>query len=79
MNENKNEFKIADFGIAYDTANPHNSQFGGTPSYLSPEAENFLNMKTDILPDRFKSDVYSLGITMLEMTGIPYLERIKMK
>jgi len=31
------------------------------------------------MPDRFKSDVYSLGITILEMTGLPYIERIKVK
>ena len=59
------EVKLADLGIAKDSAAPsetlHSEALIGTPAYVSPEqAENAQNVDS-------RADIYSLGVAMYEM------------
>lgn len=58
--------QIGDFGIAKEYNSCLSKQTGdkGTPSYMSPILRN---AKSSIRHDLFKSDVYSLGITCLQL------------
>ena len=65
----KGTVKLSDFGLArrLSAADLSPTSFAGTPAYLSPEAAE--GRPTDI-----RSDMYSLGITLFEMTfgRLPY-------
>jgi uncharacterized RDD family membrane protein YckC len=53
--------KLSDFGMARRSSTRENQQIGGTPNYLAPE---LLNGQ----PMTFQSDMYSLGVTLYELT-----------
>lgn len=59
----ENRIKLGDFGIAKCLSNTHDKAktFVGTPYYLSPEI-------VQEKPYSFKSDIWSLGILLYEMT-----------
>lgn len=61
--------KLSDFGLARRMSQVENNPLAlaGTPNYLSPEAAEGSNQD-------FRSDMYSLGITLFEMTfgRLPY-------
>lgn len=68
QNEN-HDVKLSDFGLArrISEMDSDNSFRGGTPNYLSPETAR--QEKVD-----FRSDLYSLGVTLFELTfrRLPY-------
>ena len=53
--------KLSDFGMARRESHGDAAAFGGTPNYLAPEL--FGGGKTTV-----SSDIYSLGVTLYEMT-----------
>lgn len=63
------DVKLSDFGLArhLSEANTREGKLAGTPNYLSPEAA--AKGATD-----FRSDLYSLGVTLFELTfgKLPY-------
>lgn len=76
-------FKIADLGGSKGKiceCPQDNFTFAGTPSYISPklrESGNAALSGQRIEHDPVKSDVYSLGVTFLEMCLLEYPEEIK--
>lgn len=69
-----NEVKIGDFGASYHSFSPHTSMHSiqGSPLYLSPELKSaflqFIQTNQRLAAyDPVKSDVYSLGMTLLHM------------
>ena len=79
--EGKNiyHYKIADFGTSLFLPNGNSIQFkdlkGFTKQYASPEMLGISNNDNFINP--FKSDVYSLGILMMELMGVFNRKKIK--
>lgn len=59
--QNNGIAKLSDFGMARRSSTSENQQVGGTPNYLAPE---LLNGQ----PMTFRSDMYSLGVTLYELT-----------
>jgi hypothetical protein len=59
--------KLSDFGMAFEAVEGGAMVKGGTPFYLSPEAAAGLSRD-------FRSDLYSLGVTLFELTfgRLPY-------
>jgi len=68
MLSDRNEIKIIDFGISHDSKGKNLESVMGSPSYMSPEQIDGQNID-------FRSDIYSLGVTLYEMvTGkLPFL------
>ncbi len=60
MLSSKDQIKLIDFGISNAKNTTKNETITGTPSYMSPEQIEGLNVD-------FRSDIYSLGITMYEL------------
>lgn len=56
------DVKLSDFGMARSASKEEEeSEFGGTPNYLSPEL-------LDGEPPSIQSDMYALGVTLYELT-----------
>ena len=67
VQDNKIKFKLTDFGeVKLDVDSDAGGTLKGTPKYLSPE-ENFdyLSGLDKTYADFFKSDVYSMGLTII--------------
>ena len=68
--------KLGDFGSAVHSSLSRNSpNFQGTMEYLSPESRNYLRAMLQssadhLFVDLFKSDVFSLAVTMLELVTL---------
>jgi mitogen-activated protein kinase kinase len=57
--------KLCDFGVSGELINSIADTFVGTSTYMSPE-------RIQASPYTVKSDVWSLGITLLELGGGQY-------
>ena len=62
MLSDRNEIKVIDFGISHDTKGKAMDKVMGSPSYMSPEQIEGKDID-------FRSDIYSLGITLYEMVS----------
>ena len=71
LDEIKNvQIKIADFSeskLDIPNSTVHNMTIKGTPSYLSPELFYSWMSRNPLDHNSYKSDVYSLGLTLLEL------------
>ena len=65
-------YKLIDFGISTPASSgDHNilRTLVGTPKYMAPELlESFLTEKSRVIYNPYKSDCYSLGLIMLEIS-----------
>lgn len=71
---------VCDFGVAEEVpqgTNELESYYIGSPVYMSPLLYNNYKRKPKpikIKYNPFKSDVYSMGLTLLNMMGMKYKE-----
>lgn len=71
-------YKLTDFGISIANLNSHSmitSEFAGSQPYLSPKLEEYLqNKNLKLRHNIYKSDVFSLGLTLLEVVTLTSVE-----